>query len=160
MVMLGSMHRLATAAAIAAELRECIHAGRYGPGVQLPSATALQARHGVARGTVTAAIELLKREGLVTGRPGAGWFVAEPTEFEDVYRARLTNDDRRRPHVIERVTTRPATLADAERLNISLGSPLLEIHRVAIQPDGTQTDTDSFVLTTGHALVYELPTEG
>jgi hypothetical protein len=27
-------------------------AGRYGPGVQLPSASALQARHGVARGTV------------------------------------------------------------------------------------------------------------
>lgn len=49
------MSRL-TAAPIAAELRESIGTGRYGPGIQLPSASVLQARHGVARGTVTTAL--------------------------------------------------------------------------------------------------------
>lgn len=160
MIMLAGMHRVSTAAAIAAELREAIHMGRYGPGVQLPSATVLQARYGVARGTVTAAIGLLKREGLVTGRPGAGWFVAEPAEVEDVYRTRLTKDKLRGPHIVERVTARPATVADAERLSTPVGSPLLEIRRVIVQPDGTQTSSAPVALTTGYALVYELDMEG
>jgi GntR family transcriptional regulator len=148
-----------TATAIAAELREAISTGRYGPGVQLPSASALQARHGVARGTVTTAVEMLKREGLVTSRPGAGWFVTEPTTPEDVHRARLPTGGRDQMHVVERVTTRPASLADAERFHTALGSPLLEIHRVSVYPDGTTTPQEHVTLTAAHALVYELPAE-
>lgn len=148
-----------TAAAIAAELRESIRTGRYGPGVQLPSASVLQARHGVARGTVTTAIGMLKCEGLVTSRPGAGWFVTEPTEPQDVHRVRLPVSGRQRPHIIERVTTRPASLADAERLHITLGSPVLEIHRTVVYPDGATSPQGSAVLTADHALVYELPAE-
>ncbi len=85
--------------------------------------------------------------------------MTEPTEPEDVYRVRLPTGDRQRPHVIERVTTRPASLADAERLNTTLGSPVLEIHRTAVYPDGTAIPQDSVILTADHALVYELPAE-
>lgn len=148
-----------TAAAIAAELRESISTGRYRPRVQLPSASALQARHGVARGTVTTAIAMLKCEGLATSRPGAGWFVTEPTEPQDVHRVRLPANCRQRPHIIERVTTRPASLADTERLRTTLGSPVLEIHRTVVYPDDTTTPQDSAVLTADHALIYKLPAD-
>ncbi len=150
-----------TAPDIAADLREQIRAGRYGPGVQLPSATALQARYGVARGTAGAAVELLKREGLVTSKRGAGWFVTERAEPEEVRRSRLDPSGQAAGHVIERVTTRPATHEDADRLHTALGAPIFEIHRTAVAPDGTMTSQASVLLTgADHELVYELPAEG
>ncbi|MGH3719308.1 MAG: GntR family transcriptional regulator [Pseudonocardiaceae bacterium] len=63
---------------IAADLREAIRRREYAPGHQLPSASALVERYGVARQTVQNAIDVLRAEGLVFGRQGAGWFVSEP----------------------------------------------------------------------------------
>lgn len=63
---------------IAADLRQAIADGEYRVGHQLPSGTMLVERYGVARQTVQNAIDLLRAEGLVIGRQGAGWFVAEP----------------------------------------------------------------------------------
>lgn len=63
---------------IAADLREAIKSGEYRPGHQLPSGRTLVERYNVARQTVQSAIDLLRAEGLVIGRQGAGWFVAEP----------------------------------------------------------------------------------
>jgi GntR family transcriptional regulator len=61
---------------VAADLRERIALGDVGPSGSLESEAALGERHGVSRVTVRRALELLRAEGLVESRRGAGWFVA------------------------------------------------------------------------------------
>ncbi len=58
---------------VADDLRTDIAAGRVGP---LPSEADIGEAHGVSRVTVRRALELLRDEGLITSRRGAGWFVA------------------------------------------------------------------------------------
>jgi len=64
------------AAAVAADLRERIALGDVDPSGALESEAALGLRLGVSRVTVRRALELLRSEGLVESRRGAGWFVA------------------------------------------------------------------------------------
>ena len=63
-------------AAVAADLRERIALGDVEPSGALESEAALGLRHGVSRVTVRRALELLRSEGLVESRRGAGWFVS------------------------------------------------------------------------------------
>ena len=63
---------------LAAQLRSDIASGRFGPGGKLPSETQLMMRHGVSRSVTKWAISVLKTDGLVDGRQGAGVFVREP----------------------------------------------------------------------------------
>ena len=58
---------------VADDLRTDIASGRVGP---LPSEADIGEAHGVSRVTVRRALELLRDEGLITSRRGAGWFVA------------------------------------------------------------------------------------
>ena len=60
---------------IAASLRKM--AGELSPGDRLPSAYDMRQKFGVAAGTVEAAIELLRQEGLIERRRGSGTFVAQ-----------------------------------------------------------------------------------
>ncbi|MGW1076708.1 GntR family transcriptional regulator [Streptomyces sp. NPDC002537] len=60
---------------IAADLREAIQAGEYGPSGRLPGENELMATYGVARMTVRQALGLLQSEGVVEARKGAGVFV-------------------------------------------------------------------------------------
>ena len=64
------------AAQVAADLRERIALGDLDPSGELESEAALGQRHGVSRVTVRRALDLLRSEGLVESRRGAGWFVA------------------------------------------------------------------------------------
>jgi GntR family transcriptional regulator len=64
------------AAAVAADLRERIALGDVDPSGALESEAVLGVRHGVSRVTVRRALDLLRSEGLVESRRGAGWFVA------------------------------------------------------------------------------------
>jgi GntR family transcriptional regulator len=61
---------------VAADLRERIALGDVGPSGSLESEAALGQRHEVSRVTVRKALDLLRAEGLVESRRGAGWFVA------------------------------------------------------------------------------------
>lgn len=63
---------------IAGRLRDGIRSGRYEPGDQLPSVTALMAEHKVALDTVKKAIRLLVDEGLAYTEQGRGTFVRDP----------------------------------------------------------------------------------
>lgn len=90
---------------IAADLRSAIQRGEYSPGHQLPSGSALMARYGVARQTVQNAIDLLRAEGLVTSRPGAGVFVRDRPAVRRLARSRLSRAARQ--------AGRGAFLADA-----------------------------------------------
>ena len=62
---------------IADDLRAQISDGTFGAGNKLPSERDLAARYGTARNTAKEAIDILRREGLVVARHGAGAFVRE-----------------------------------------------------------------------------------
>jgi len=64
---------------LADALREGILGGQWHPGDTLPSEPELCAQHGVSRGTVVKAIELLIQDGLVQRKQGSGTFVAKPS---------------------------------------------------------------------------------
>ncbi len=75
------------------DLRTDITNGTFGPGQQLPSASVLMAKYGVARQTVQNAINALGVEGLVTTRPGAGVFVRVPATVNRLARRRFVFRD-------------------------------------------------------------------
>lgn len=60
---------------IADSLREAIRSGEYGPGDRLPGENDLMASYGVARMTARQALSVLRDEGVVEARKGAGVFV-------------------------------------------------------------------------------------
>jgi GntR family transcriptional regulator len=60
---------------LAAELRERITLGDYGPAGAIESEAELGRRHEVSRVTVRRALEQLRDEGLLASRKGAGWYV-------------------------------------------------------------------------------------
>jgi GntR family transcriptional regulator len=61
---------------LADALRARLAVGNHAAGGALPSESALGREYAVSRVTVRRALELLRAEGLVSSRQGAGWFVA------------------------------------------------------------------------------------
>ena len=57
---------------VADELRAAIVAGQLRPGSRLPSERALAQEFGVSRATIVSAFHLLRGEGLIETRRGAG----------------------------------------------------------------------------------------
>jgi DNA-binding GntR family transcriptional regulator len=66
---------------MADHLRTRILGGELRPGDEVPSERQLAADWGVARPTATKALDVLRREGLLDGRQGAGTYVADPNRF-------------------------------------------------------------------------------
>jgi GntR family transcriptional regulator len=64
---------------LATILRARIESGDLAPNRPIPSETALQQEHGVARGTARRAVAILRDEGLVVTVQGRGTFV-RPTK--------------------------------------------------------------------------------
>jgi DNA-binding GntR family transcriptional regulator len=62
---------------LAALIRGEIESGKRPPRSRLPSINALAAEHDIATATVVKALRILKEDGLVTGTPGHGTFVAD-----------------------------------------------------------------------------------
>ena len=58
-------------------LRAEIMRGKFPPRTPLPSAKTLAPEHGIAIGTVTRAVDVLRDEGLVRTIPGRGVWVVE-----------------------------------------------------------------------------------
>jgi DNA-binding transcriptional regulator YhcF (GntR family)/predicted GIY-YIG superfamily endonuclease len=65
---------------VAAVYREKIFSGELAPGDRLPGEHPLVAEHGIARGTARSVLALLRSEGLVESRWGAGVFVRAPED--------------------------------------------------------------------------------
>jgi DNA-binding GntR family transcriptional regulator len=64
---------------VADDLRAELAAGRLTPGVRLPSERELAKRFAVSRATIVSALNLLRAEGLLESRPGAGsWIRPSP----------------------------------------------------------------------------------
>lgn len=62
---------------LATILRKEIEAGSYPRGTRLPSEKTLVQEYGLARETVSKALDVLRDEGLAVMVPGLGWFVPE-----------------------------------------------------------------------------------
>ena len=137
---------------IAADLREAITSGEYRIGHQLPSGSVLMNRYGVARQTVQNAIDLLRSEGLVVGRQGAGWFVAEPRmkywASQTGSRRKRLEADRRYDTFTQQVEAQgkrarqdstvdqiPATEEIATHLRVQPGQPVAVRRRVMFADD-------------------------
>ena len=67
---------------LADDLRARIRSGEYQPGSQLPSKAVLMEKHHVALGTVNEALRVLRGEGVVESRQGAGTYVCDPLPEE------------------------------------------------------------------------------
>lgn len=63
---------------VAGYIRVSVAQGDYEVGEKLPTVATLAEQYGVAKGTVESAVRLLRTEGLVATRQGAGIFVAGP----------------------------------------------------------------------------------
>jgi DNA-binding GntR family transcriptional regulator len=61
-----------------------IRSGTYQPGARIPSVAELMATHGVSRGTVTRAVDVLKARGVVRGDQGVGTIVIDTTAIPTV----------------------------------------------------------------------------
>src|SRR5687768_8071530 len=103
---------------IAAELRDAISRGEYGPGQRLPSEIRLCQMYDVGRDTVRDALGMLRTEGLVVTVRGSGTRVRGNREAQVV-------------HIPPggEVTARMPTLAEREELDIPVGVPLLVVTR-------------------------------
>lgn len=82
-----------TSQSIAADLRAAIKRGDYGPGERLPTRAELCSQYGVSAQTAARAGDLLKSEGLVTGRAGSGLYVRDQPVRSRISRDRLVYRD-------------------------------------------------------------------
>lgn len=75
---------------LAARLREEIASGLLQAGERLPTEQQIALTYGVSRPTVREAVGLLKHDGLVVSRQGAGAFVADPSS-SSVFRLKVAD---------------------------------------------------------------------
>jgi GntR family transcriptional regulator len=97
-------------------IHEEIAGGRFIPGMMLPSETVFADAYGVGRDTIRAALDELRRRGLVTVRPGADAQVRAATEHHPVT---LRPGD-------EAIARMPSP-AERRQLNLDEGIPVIEI---------------------------------
>jgi GntR family transcriptional regulator len=135
---------------IADDLRAAIYAKELPAGAQLPSERELVLRYGTAPQTVRQALNLLKGEGLIIGRPGRGVFVREKPPL--VHRL----------HAVRRFVTQAkeqGRSAEARLLGVATTSPPPEVaERLALSAETSVVirryllllDDDPFQLSDSH----------
>ena len=116
-------------------LEAAIVSGAWQPGHKLPSEPVLAAEFGCARMTMGRAIGLLVEAGLLVRRRRAGTFVAAPRTEETVLEihdiaAEVRAGGRRYDFDRRSRRIRTAGAADAERLGVETGAPVLWIRGV------------------------------
>jgi GntR family transcriptional regulator len=125
---------------LADALRARLAVGNHAAGGALPSEAQLGREYAVSRVTVRRALELLRSEGLVTSRQGAGWFVALDPVRQPL--GRITTIEAaleaagavaRRDVVEFRFESAPAPVA--ADLQIDLDAEVLRVKRV-VRADG------------------------
>src|SRR6266511_3099715 len=108
--------------------------GALDPGAVLPSERLLAQRYGVARATVTQAIDGLVSRGLVYRVHGSGTFVAEPKFRQPLTLTSFTEDMRARGmtpgSVVRSQAIVPASEVVARHLALVSGTPVVHLERV------------------------------
>jgi len=104
------------------------------PGAVLPSERGLARRYGVARATVTQAVDALAAKGLVYRVHGSGTFVAEPKFLQPETLTSFTEDMRARGmtpgSLVLAQEVLPAGALVARHLELVTGTPVVHFHRV------------------------------
>jgi len=135
---------------LADALRARVAAGSIGPGGALPGELDLAAEYGTSRVTVRRALDLLRQEGLVVSRRGAGWFAAvdpvrQPlgrvTTIEAAVEAAGAVPGRR----ILSFAFVEAPPAAATALEIERGSEVLRVERLNVADDRPFALVDAYV---------------
>jgi len=122
--------------AVARELAAAISQGKVAPGERLPGERELCRHFGVSRVTIRHALSELRDRGLIEPESARGWFVTstalgEPNalmSFSEMARSRGLKPGAR----ILAAVVRPATMDEAEALNIAPGSELFDMERLRL----------------------------
>jgi DNA-binding GntR family transcriptional regulator len=120
---------------VAQTLRERIGAGQYGSGGTIESEAELGKQFGVSRVTVRRALELLREEGLLASRKGAGWFVAYDPVRQALGRvttieSALTEAGIEPSRKVLAFAFEPATADVAAALDLPRGDEVLRVQRL------------------------------
>jgi len=138
-------------AQVAAQIRERIVSGELGPGDRVPSVREVASTWHIARATAEKALGLLRSQGLITTRVGAGAVVSSDAliyrSAEDRHRqvARTgliyTQGEYAKILSAEHV---PAPQDVAHALDVELGEPVVRRHRVTYRGDEPQSSSTSW----------------
>jgi GntR family transcriptional regulator len=132
---------------LADALRARLAVGNHAAGGALPSEAQLGREYAVSRVTVRRALELLRSEGLVTSRQGAGWFVAldpvrQPLGRITTIEAALEAAGAVARRDVVEFRFEPAAGEVASALGLSPGVEVLRVKRVV------RADGDPFAVVT------------
>ncbi|MFJ6658658.1 GntR family transcriptional regulator [Streptomyces sp. NPDC091377] len=124
---------------IADDLRSRVANGEFGPGDLLPSSRDLAEQWNVSRATVVKAYDVLRNDGVVVARQGAGFTVAEtpvarPAGGRRADSARVSGAPYRRLGVPDRVVP-PVQVREA--LGLGADQPALRRMRLVLMDDAT-----------------------
>lgn len=141
---------------IAAEIRRRIDLGELRPGDPVPSARRITREHGVAIATATKVLALLRAEGLVLTRPGAGTVVAPGPAAPP--RARRSAD-RSEPELSREWVVRTAiALADAGGLAaVSMRQIAAELNVATMSLYRHVRGRDELIMTMADAALADAP---
>jgi GntR family transcriptional regulator len=128
---------------LAARLR----AGEFPPGTRFPTDEALCLTYHLSRGTVRRAVDLLVDDGRLRREQGRGTFVIAPQLAPVSFRLTDFGEDMQQQGLISstrllRLRTLPADSEIAAHLDLKLGEPVIEIHRLRLanaQPMALET---------------------
>ncbi len=112
---------------IAGQIRDKIKSGELAAGDRVPSTREIMRRWGVAMATASKVLSILKEEGLVRTRPGAGTVVAKASSSRARVSARA--QDTEATLTRERIVSAATAVADKEGLGA------LSMRRVAVELD-------------------------
>ena len=120
---------------VAAALKALIAQGKLQPGDQIPTEESLVKSHGVSRGTVRKALQLLIDENLVESTQGRGSFVTDQAKKSTYFSLTSFEDEMRRQQrtpstELLRFNVREAGLEFGERLQIRPSEMVYEIERL------------------------------
>ena len=125
---------------VATHIKDLILSGELQPADQIPTEEALVEQHGVSRGTVRKAIQLLIDEGLVESEQGRGSFVTSALRSSNHFSLVSFQDEMRRqarkPSTrILKFEKRLAGERTADRLNIAANTKVFQIERLRLADD-------------------------
>jgi GntR family transcriptional regulator len=122
------------------DIERLINNGHYKPGDYLPSETELQEYYNVSRTTIRKAISLLVDEGLVTIDRGRGTRINSSLIHHKVSTLMSFTELMRQQGLAPKVKDVVAKKVDAEpevaaKLQLEVGAPVLEVHRLRLADD-------------------------
>lgn len=144
---------------IGTTLRERILTGRYPPGSQLPSESALQTEFDVSRVTIRLALDLLRRGGFVESRQGKGYLVQPVRALHDLGRLQGFGEIMARVgveahSVVVDITEAPPEPEVQRALELERGQAVVTIRRVRIAGTAALSyDVSHFPIDIGRRLM-------